>query len=70
MVLQRSALYTTAIYCDLGTLLVAKISLYLYVLQDQDTSVFRLQGDGQLRIYPFSVCEGLSELILTSLNSI
>jgi hypothetical protein len=57
MVLQRSALYTTAIYYDLGTLLVAKISLYLSLLQAQDIFIFRLQGHGQLCIYPFSAWE-------------
>jgi hypothetical protein len=60
MVLQRNALYTTAIYCDLGTLLVAKISLYLNLLQAQDISNFCLQVDGQLRIYPISAWEELN----------
>jgi hypothetical protein len=59
VVLQRSAVYTTAIYYDLGTLLVAKISLYLNLLQAQDISDFCLQGDRQLHIYPISAWEEL-----------
>jgi hypothetical protein len=48
-------------YCDLGTLLVAKVSLYLNLLQAQDISDFRLQGDEQLHMYPISAWEELNK---------
>jgi hypothetical protein len=53
MILQRCPLNANVIYCDLGTLLVAKILVYSNLLPDTDIIVFCLQGDRPLDIIVF-----------------
>jgi hypothetical protein len=50
LVLQRCPLNATAICCDLGTLLVAKILVYSNLLPATNIIVLRLQRDRQRRI--------------------